>query len=198
MSIFICVRFTLDSTYSFLLRDQRLQIYQGTKTSTFVSFNVNYANDLSVVSIDLRRFDKRLFNRLGGLRIRKEAFVNLEVYCHNPNDQPIPKIHFTEPPSATELKKTDELSGAQFYSVEEEFPEMGDEYGGIYLEAENEMCRLRNSVSLTTEDFNTIQKLLEKMNDPLVSTLMIISCIVYIPGRHLHNQAGQHCVSGII
>ena len=131
---------------------------------------MNDANDLSVVSIDLGRFDKRLSNKLGGLRIRKEAFVNLEVYCHNPNDQPIPKIHFTEPPSATGLKETDELSGAQFLSVEEDFPEMGDEYGGIYLEVENEMRRLRNSASLTTEDFNTIQKLLEKINDPLVST----------------------------
>ena len=166
---FFLIRFTLDSTYSFLLHDQRLQIYQGTKTRTFVSFNLNDANDLAVVSIDLQRFDKRLSNRLGGARIRKEAFVDLEVYCHDPNDQPIPKIHFAEPPSAIAPAEIGESSGDQFESVEEDFPEMGEEYGGIYLKAENEMRRLRNSEDpLTTEDFKSIQELFEEMNDPLV------------------------------
>ena len=164
----VIYRFTLDKTYSFLLHDQRLQIYQETKTRTFVSFNVNDANDLAVVSVDLQRFDKRLSNRLGGVRIRKEAFVDLEVYCHDPNDQPIPKIHFAESPNAIAPTEVGESSGAQFKSVDEDFPEMGEEYGGIYLKAENEMCRLRNSVTLTTEDFKLIQELLEKMNDSLV------------------------------
>ena len=163
----ISERFTLDSTYSFLLHGQRLQIYQGTKTRTFISFNVNDANDLAVVSIDLQRFDRRLSGRLGGARIRKEAFVDLEVYCHDPNDQPIPKIHFAEPPSAIAPAEIDESSGDQFESVEEDFPEMGEQYGGIYLKAENEMRTLRQSDPLTTKDFKSIQELFEEMNDPL-------------------------------
>ena len=163
-------RFWLDSTYSFLLHDHRLQIYQGTKTRTFVSFAVNDANDLSVVSIDLQRFDKRLSNRLGGIRVRKEAFVDFEVYCHDPYDQPIPKIYFPEHPSATALTETDmESSADQFCSVEEDFPGIEEQYSGIYLEAENEMLRLHNRVSLSKEDFKLIRELLEKMNDPLVS-----------------------------
>lgn len=174
MCLFLFFRFWLDSTYSFLLHDQRLQIYQGTKTRTFVSFAVNDANDLSVVSIDLQRFDKRLSNRLGGIRVRKEAFVNFEVYCHDPHDQPIPKIYFAEHPSATAPRETDvESSADQFYSVEEDFPEMGDQYSGIHLEAENEMHRLHDSVSLSKEDFKLIRELLEKMNNPLVSFKLV-------------------------
>jgi hypothetical protein len=141
---------------------------------------VNDANDLAVVSIDLQRFDKRLSNKLGGVRIRKEAFVDLEVYCHDPNDQPIPKIHFAEPPSAVEPAETGASSGDDFDRTEEDFPEMGVEYGGIYLKAENELRRLRNHVDLTSEDLKTIQDLLEEMDDPLVSiTSMTIDYVLY-------------------
>lgn len=154
-----------------MLHDQRLQIYQGTKTRTFVSFAVNDANDLSVVSIDLQRFDKRLSNKLGGIRVRKEAFVDLEVYCHDPYDQPIPKIYFAQHPNAIPPTEKDLESSSvdQFYSVEEDFPEIGNQYSGIYLEAEAEMRRLRYSAPLTPEDFKLIRELLGKMNDPLVS-----------------------------
>jgi hypothetical protein len=143
---------------------------------------VNDANDLAVVSIDLRRFDTRLSNKFGGVHIRKEAFVDLEVYCHDPNDQPIPKIHFAEPPSAVEPGETDASSGDDFDRTEEDFPEMGVEYGGIYLKAENEMRRLRNRVDLTTEDFKTIQDLLEEMDDPLVSITSMTILSMYCTG----------------
>lgn len=177
-----------------MLHDQRFQIYQGTKTRTFVSFNVNDANDLSVVSIDLQRFNKRLSDRLGGVRVRKEAFVDLEVYCHDPNDKPIPKIYLTEPPSATLPTETDKSSGDQFHGVKADFPKMGDEYCGIYLEAEKEMRRLQslshNNVSFTSEDFKLIRQLLGKMDDPLVS-ITFLSHSIYSRTLHLHNQTSK-------
>ena len=125
------------------------------------------------MSIDLQRFNTRLSDKLGGIRVRKEAFVDFEVYCHDPNDQPIPKIHFAEPPSATAPTDAAELSRDQFRRTDEDFPVMGDEYAGIYLKAEEEMRRLRESVPLRSEDFNLMRDLLEKMNDPLVSVKRI-------------------------
>ena len=171
----ISKRFTLDSTYSVFLSDQRLQIYQGTKSRTFISFNVNDANDLSVVSIDLGRFDKRLSNRLGGVRIRKEAFLDLEVYCLDPYGEPISKIHFAEFPTAVAPTAKNQLStGERFQHVDEDFPQLGDKYGGVYLEADKELHRLydlHNSNLLTSKDFQTFSTLLGRMNDSLVSIL---------------------------
>lgn len=101
--------------------------------------------------------------------MRKEAFVDLEVYCHDPNDQPISKIHFAEPPNTVVPTENEKFLVDQFQSEDKDFPDMGEEYGGIYLEAEKEIQKLRDSVSLTTDDFNFVRKLLEKMEDPLVS-----------------------------
>ncbi|XP_028415349.1 uncharacterized protein LOC114538372 [Dendronephthya gigantea] len=167
----ISERLILDSTYSFLLENQRLQIYQGTKTRTFISFNINDANDLSVVSVDLNRFDTRLSRKFGGIRVRKEAFVELEVYCLDPYGFPISKIHFTEPPTSLAQRDESEITlEVTFQSVEEDFPNLGDEYSGIYLEAQEEMTRLHNlhdTSSLTTGAFTIFSDLLERMDDPL-------------------------------
>lgn len=189
LSVSIYSRLVLDSTYSFLLDNQRLQIYQGTKTRTFISFNINDANDLSVVSVDLNRFDPRLSTRLGGIRVRKEAFVEIEGYCLDPNGHPISKIHLAEPPiSLARREEFDVTSEETFHSVEEDFPNLGDDYSGIYLKAQKEMTRLHSlhdTSSLTIDAFTMFSDLLEKMDDPLVSKMILSTNFVLLSCYYL-------------
>ena len=130
------------------------------------------------MSIDLQRFNTRLSNKFGGVRVRKEAFVDLEVYCLDPNGEPISKIHFADPPNAVAPAEEPKESAAdQFHRFTEDFPALGDEYAGIYLKANNELERLKNlqnTGSLTSTEFKILRSLLEKMDDSLVSKFHII------------------------
>lgn len=169
----VCERLQLKEGYSLSLDDKRLQIYQTTKNRTFISFNINDANDLSIVSIDLNRFNPRLANKYG-VRLRKEAFISLEVYCLDPMGAPIPRIHPTDPPTVKQVQSSrQDAANNLFTATKEDFPSLGQEYGGIFKESERELSKLYDlyeSGKLKTRDFQEVKELLVKMKEyPQVS-----------------------------
>lgn len=174
-------RFVLKG-YCLSLDDQRLQIYEQTKNRTFINFNVSDVDGSSIVSIDLNRIDQSLANTYG-TRLRREAFVSLEVYCLNPMGISFPKIHQTDQPSAgQEQTKDQEVTVNQFSSTKEDFPLLGEQYGGIFSKAEEEFTKLNDlhlNDSLAANDFQKIQDLMMEMNDyPLVNKIPS-ACITY-------------------
>ena len=94
-----------------------------------------------------------------------------------------PKIHQTDQPSAgQEQTKDQEVTVNQFSSTKEDFPLLGEQYGGIFSKAEEEFTKLNDlhlNDSLAANDFQKIQDLMMEMNDyPLVNKIPS-ACITY-------------------
>ena len=118
----------LGERYSFAWNGDRLDIYTGKKTSTFIYFGREEDHDEPVMSVALDRFGSS-FQRAHNVRLRKEKLVAVELFCLYPRSETPHVIHRTRPGKDTEKTTKSDIQSLgeqpEFRRKEKDFPHLG-------------------------------------------------------------------------
>ena len=149
----------LKGGYSFALEGKRLDIYTGMKQNTFICLKEDENNHVPIMSVALDRFKSSL-PRDFGTRLRREQFLEMEVFCVYNHSDPGQEIQKRSRQDSVRNAYSDENDTNHQAPVENskeqtEFVARKGDFPSLFCDPEELLSDLeRNVVS--------VQKLLEK------------------------------------